>query len=145
MPKLVTWQVDQIFHLCYSHWRIFNDVVKTKQHFTRECIVSLILCLWKIHFYSPHKAAHRISLLNLFLYFLISGVSEDRSCDVGVTFTLTWDSLLDWAEPAPKPKVRKERCFCCKASAFTLMGVEILLGEGVCIGDIAWRYWKSKT
>lgn len=37
----------------------------------------------------PQSAAHKISELNLFLYFLISGVSADDSWDVGVTFTLT--------------------------------------------------------
>lgn len=67
--------------------------------------------------YSPHKAAHKISLLNLFLYFLISGVSDETSCDVGVTLTLTCDSRRDGAELTPKPKAKKERCFCCKAKA----------------------------
>lgn len=72
--------------------------------------------------------------MNLFLYFLISGVSEMASCDVGVTFTLMLDSrrggkaLLDpppaseersppAAGPvplAPKPNVKNERCFCCR-------------------------------
>lgn len=53
------------------------------------------------------------------------------SCDVGVTFTFTCDSLLLCAEPAPKPNVRNERCFCCKARAFTLRGVDNLFGDGV--------------
>lgn len=64
----------------------------------------------------PQSAAHKISELNLFLYFLISGVSAEDSWDVGVTFTLTWLSLRGEGEgpvpPAPKPKVRKERCLC---------------------------------
>lgn len=61
----------------------------------------------------PHSAAQSISLLKRFLYLRISGVSEVRSWLVGVTFTLTWDSLL--AGPAPKPNVRNERCFCWSA------------------------------
>lgn len=75
--------------------------------------------------YSPHKAAHKISELNLFLYLRISGVSGEPSCPVGVTLTLTWLSRRDAfppepavpplpVEPAPKPNVRNERCFCCK-------------------------------
>lgn len=50
------------------------------------------------------------------------------SCDVGVTFTLTWDSLLEGAELAPKPNAKKERCFCCKAKALACKwceGVEL--------------------
>lgn len=73
----------------------------------------------------PHNAAQRISELNLFLYLRISGVSEDRSCPVGVTLTLTWLSRREAfppeppvpplpVEPAPNPNVRNERCFCCK-------------------------------
>lgn len=76
---------------------------------------------------SPHSAAQRISLLNRFLYFLISGVSEARSWLVGVTLTLTCDSRL--AGPAPNPKVRKDRCFCWSASGG---------------GDLtACRYWNK--
>lgn len=41
-------------------------------------------------------------------------------CDVGVTLTLTWlsrrDAPPDPEPPAPKPNVRKLRCFCWKAS-----------------------------
>lgn len=68
--------------------------------------------------FTPHNAAHKISELNLFLYFRISGVSLVASCDVGVTLTLTWLSRRDGPEPpAPNPKVRKLRCFCwCKAN-----------------------------
>lgn len=67
---------------------------------------------------TPHRAAHRISELNRFLYFRISGVSLVMSCDVGVTFTLTWLSRRDGPEPpAPNPNVKKLRCFCCKAYA----------------------------
>ena len=77
----------------------------------------------------PHKEAQRTSELNLFLYFLISGVSETASCEVGVTFTLMLDSRRGGmallgpparspaAGPvplAPKPNVRNERCFCCR-------------------------------
>lgn len=66
--------------------------------------------------FTPHKAAHRISELNRFLYLRISGVSLVMSCDVGVTFTLTWLSRRDGPDPpAPNPNVRKLRCFCCKA------------------------------
>ena len=36
--------------------------------------------------FTPHRAAHRMSLVNLFLYFLISGDSES----FGVIFTCTW-------------------------------------------------------
>lgn len=36
---------------------------------------------------TPHNAAHKISELNLFLYFRISGVSDVMSCVVGVTLT----------------------------------------------------------
>lgn len=91
---------------------------------------SKLICL-------PHKAAHKISLLNRFLYFLISGVSDDTSCDVGVTFTFTCDSLRDCPEPAPKPNVIKERCFCCNANE--LIGVTLLFDDGEVIGDIELR------
>lgn len=65
---------------------------------------------------TPHNAAHKISELKRFLYFLISGVSLVASCDVGVTFTFTWLSRRDGPEPpAPNPNVRKLRCFCCNA------------------------------
>lgn len=68
--------------------------------------------------FTPHNAAHKISELKRFLYFRISGVSLEASCDVGVTLTLTWLSRLDGPEPpAPKPKVRKLRCFCWRANA----------------------------
>lgn len=62
---------------------------------------------------TPHNAAHKISELNRFLYFRISGVSLVASCDVGVTLTFTWLSRRDGPEPpAPNPNVRKLRCFC---------------------------------
>lgn len=68
--------------------------------------------------FTPHSAAHRISELKRFLYFRISGVSLAASCDVGVTFTFTWLSRLDGPDPpAPKPNVKKLRCFCCRAYA----------------------------
>lgn len=71
-----------------------------------------------INKFTPHRAAHRISELNRFLYFRISGVSLVMSWDVGVTFTLTWLSRRDGPEPpAPNPNVKKLRCFCCKAYA----------------------------
>ena len=47
----------------------------------------------------PHSEAQSISELNRFLYFLISGVSDD--CSVvweGVTFTLICEPRRDWAE-----------------------------------------------
>lgn len=67
---------------------------------------------------TPQSAAHRISELNLFLYLRISGVSLVASCEVGVTLTLTWLSRRDGPEPpAPKPNVRKLRCFCCRLKA----------------------------
>lgn len=69
--------------------------------------------------FTPHKAAHKISELNRFLYLRISGVSLVASCcDVGVTFTFTWLSRREAPPelPAPKPNVRKLRCFCWKAS-----------------------------
>lgn len=67
---------------------------------------------------TPHNAAHKISELKRFLYFLISGVSLVISWDVGVTLTLTWLSRRDGPEPpAPNPNVRKLRCFCCNAYA----------------------------
>ncbi|KAI9587033.1 hypothetical protein GQX74_002880 [Glossina fuscipes] len=54
--------------------------------------------------YTSLSAAHRISELKRFLYFRISGVSLEASCDVGVTLTLTCDSRRDGPEPpAPKP------------------------------------------
>lgn len=59
----------------------------------------------------PQRAAQRISELKRFLYLRISGVSEARSWDVGVTLTLTWLSLRE-PPPALNPKVRNERCFC---------------------------------
>lgn len=68
---------------------------------------------------TPHKAAHKISELNRFLYLRISGVSLVASCcEVGVTLTFTWLSRRDAPPelPAPKPNVRKLRCFCWKAS-----------------------------
>lgn len=66
-----------------------------------------------VYVYIPQRAAHKISELNLFLYFLISGVSDPISCDVGVTLTFTCDSrLLGPEPPAPKPKVKKDLCFC---------------------------------
>lgn len=62
--------------------------------------------------FTPHKAAHRISELKRFLYLRISGVSLVMSCDVGVTFTLTWLSRRDGSEPpAPNPNVKKLLCF----------------------------------
>lgn len=67
---------------------------------------------------TPQSAAHSISELKRFLYLRISGVSLAASCEVGVTFTLTVDSRRVGPEPpAPKPKVRKLRCFCCSAYA----------------------------
>lgn len=92
--------------------------------------------------YLPHSAAHKISLLNLFLYFLISGVSELTSCDVGVTLTLTCDSLLEGPDPALNPNVRKDRCFCCKARAFIggVLPTFVLLGLAPLDGLIACRY-----
>lgn len=67
---------------------------------------------------TPHSAAQSISELKRFLYLRISGVSLDASWDVGVTFTLTVDSRRVGPEPpAPNPKVRKLRCFCCSAYA----------------------------
>lgn len=91
-------------------------------------MMKLMLSNWILIFqfiwqYPPQRAAHKISELNLFLYLRISGVSESMSCDVGVTLTLTCDSLREAppdpvvpppAPPAPKPKVRKLRCFCCR-------------------------------
>lgn len=68
---------------------------------------------------TPQSAAQRISELKRFLYLRISGVSLVASCcDVGVTLTFTWLSLRDAPPelPAPKPNVRKLRCFCWKAS-----------------------------
>uniref|UniRef100_A0A1A9UL75 Uncharacterized protein n=1 Tax=Glossina austeni TaxID=7395 RepID=A0A1A9UL75_GLOAU len=61
-----------------------------------------------INKFTPQSAAHRISELKRFLYFRISGVSLEASCDVGVTLTLTCDSRRDGPEPpAPKPNVKK--------------------------------------
>lgn len=68
---------------------------------------------------TPQRAAQRISELNLFLYLRISGVSLVASWEVGVTLTFTWLSRRDGPEPpAPKPKVRKLRCFCCRLKAW---------------------------
>ena len=47
---------------------------------------------------TPHRAAHKISELNLFLYFRISGVSVVRSWEVGVTLTL---GTVEPPTPAP--------------------------------------------
>lgn len=67
---------------------------------------------------TPHNAAHSISELKRFLYLRISGVSLVASCDVGVTLTFICDSRRVGPEPpAPKPNVRKLRCFCCSAYA----------------------------
>lgn len=93
--------------------------------------------------YSPQSAAHRISELNLFLYLRISGVSEDRSCPVGVTLTFTWLSRREAlpeppvplpVDPAPKPNVRNDRCFCCKGRNCCWEPTEELDGE-------CWRGW----
>lgn len=86
----------------------------------------------------PHSAAHSISELNRFLYFLISGVSAAASWEVGVTLTLTWLSLRGDGEgplppvppPAPNPNVRKERCLCCSCGGAPL--------PSACL------YWRSK-
>lgn len=91
--------------------------------------------------YLPHKAAHKISELNLFLYLRISGVSDDTSCPVGVTLTLTWLSRREAfppeppvppplpVEPAPNPKVRNERCFCCNGRNWCWEPTDELDGE----------------
>lgn len=92
--------------------------------------------LWHfLHIHNlPHKDAHKISELNLFLYFLISGVSDIDSCVcAGVTLTLICDPRRDWldCEPtvdpllAPKPKAEKD--LWCRI-------------EGVLL--TAWRYCK---
>jgi hypothetical protein len=87
----------------------------------------------------PHNEAHKISELNLFLYFLISGVSDVASwvC-AGVTFTLIWDPRRDWldwldceptVEPllAPNPNAEKDLWW-------RIDGVLLT----------AWRYWNTK-
>ena len=74
-------------------------------------------------FHLPQSAAHKISELNLFLYFLISGVS--LSTIEGCTLTLILDPLL-WASlsnsflrlpPAWKPKAWNDADDCCLFSA----------------------------
>lgn len=80
---------------------------------------------------TPHRAAHRISELNRFLYFRISGVSLVASWVVGVTLTLIWLSRRDGPDPpAPNPKVKKLLCFCCSAYA--------------CIGKVGW-WWEGEV
>ncbi len=91
---------------------------------------------------TPQSAAHKISELKRFLYLRISGVSLVGSCcdDVGVTLTLTWLSRLGAPPepPAPNPKVRKLRCFCCKASEWgcNKWGEMLLL-----LGEWEWWWW----
>lgn len=49
---------------------------------------------------------------------------------MGVTLTLTCDSRLEGPEPpAPKPNVRKLRCFCCRAYGGTGKAADDVLEE----------------
>lgn len=67
--------------------------------------------------YLPHNAAHKMSELKRFLYFLISGASVPMSsAGVGVTLTLICEPRLEACEmepivepSAPKPKAEKDR------------------------------------
>lgn len=96
---------------------------------------------------TPHNAAQRISELNRFLYFRISGVSLVASCcDVGVTLTFTWLSRREAPPelPAPNPNVRKLRCFCCKASecGWIKWGeILLMLWTNLSLGEEWW--WKG--
>lgn len=88
---------------------------------------------------TPHNAAHKISELKRFLYLRISGVSLVASCDVGVTFTLTWLSRRDGPEPpAPNPNVKKLRCFCCNASALGCINGAQVIVDCCLDGDKIW-------
>lgn len=93
--------------------------------------------------FTPHNAAHKISELNRFLYFRISGVSLVASCDVGVTLTLTWLSRRDGPEPpAPNPNVRKLRCFCwcnAKECGWRLIWLLLFLRFIEWLGLLLWR------
>ena len=66
--------------------------------------------IWIQH-HSPHNEAQSISELNRFLYFLISGVSDEGSvigCE-GVTFTLICEPRRDWPDTDwPKIQFYKE-------------------------------------